>query len=150
MSSYNMTFKCNKNVNDLVLNNFTDTSRLTCEEWFTCPYPANDPEHHSDHFMDFNLNTNELCLAFGQPCNECIDKANTPPKSSIICYNTDTAKNILDGTIWASGVRNSYGHKFHPKTGKMYVDTLYHIIYILYSFYHVHPQRFFVYNVCDI
>eukprot|EP01084_Bolivina_argentea_P023404 43650_1 len=120
MSTFNYTYKCNGNANDLVLNHFNSTSRLTCNEWFTAPYPANDPNHHSHHFMDFNPKNNNLCIAYGQPCNECIDKANTPPKSSIICYDVDKAKNALDGTVWASGVRNSYGHKFHPKTGNMW------------------------------
>eukprot|EP00484_Ammonia_sp_Unknown_P018278 CAMPEP_0197033654 /NCGR_PEP_ID=MMETSP1384-20130603/12005_1 /TAXON_ID=29189 /ORGANISM="Ammonia sp." /LENGTH=447 /DNA_ID=CAMNT_0042463495 /DNA_START=26 /DNA_END=1366 /DNA_ORIENTATION=+ len=119
-SGFNQTWKCEGNVNELVLNEFNESSRLTCNRWFTCPYNASQAEWHAFHFMDFNLNTKQLCMSFGQPCNECIDKANTPPKSTIMCYDTDTAQHILDGTVWAAGVRNSFGHKFHPKTGKMW------------------------------
>eukprot|EP01084_Bolivina_argentea_P122405 216904_1 len=117
-SQMDSTFKCEGNANDLILNSFNSTSRLSCTKWFSAPYT--DPGEHCFHFMNFNPTNNELCIAFGQPCNECIDKKNTPPKSSIICYNTDTAKSILDGTIHASGIRNSFGHKFHPKTGKLW------------------------------
>eukprot|EP01084_Bolivina_argentea_P076091 137870_1 len=58
-------------------------------------------------------------MAFGINCNECIPPTNGP-KGTIQCFNTSTTNSIDDGTIWARGIRNSYGFDFHPITKEMW------------------------------
>eukprot|EP01084_Bolivina_argentea_P122408 216909_1 len=119
INSMEQSYKCDGNVNEQILSSsWTSSSRIKCSPWFKISNYSSDHSVHGLHFMRFNAR-NELCIAFGINCNECVPGDNNY-KSTIRCFNTSTTISPYDGEIWARGIRNSFGFDFHPVTKEMW------------------------------
>jgi glucose/arabinose dehydrogenase len=78
----------------------------------TAAFKLPKEQHHNWKYIAFGPD-GKLYVPFGAPCNIC-----EPPKeyAQIRRYNADgTGKEVL-----ATGVRNSVGFDWHPKTGEMW------------------------------
>jgi glucose/arabinose dehydrogenase len=70
-----------------------------------------------------------LFINVGSSCNVCVES--DPTRATILRYNTDgkpagallTLGKHQQSAVWASGLRNSQGYAWHPKSGEMYATN---------------------------
>ena len=105
----NQTYICSGNINEKVYNKETP---VKCEEWFYMFY--NNSDDHYLHYMDINPVTNDLCIAFGTNCNECIRPF---PYGTLQCFEDNQ---VLSNKVYAYGIRNSVGFDWHPITNNIW------------------------------
>ncbi len=106
------TYKCS-NIHSKVLSLTDDNHSIDCDLWFEgVAYTR-----HGDHYMTFDTIHNQLCMAFGANCNNCLRNY---PETTILCFNDMQYPDLKNVKTQARGVRHSVGMEFHPFTKELW------------------------------